>query len=188
MTDTNNFIDEMTNDILNQKRALDMPIFLNFLKEELENAGITLTIKRYRTPIVNGNHIVTSDIAGIQLDLTEHDREKDIEIEKYKKAFESAKCERDKAVCEYRNEIDRLTAENAELHCEMQAMNVYREELPFEPIEIAQYLINRTMEVKNTFPALQGGEISYMPVHGDSELRQIAEHLLVHCKYHSEEQ
>ncbi len=180
MMDINGFINEMTNDILSQKRALDMPIFLKFLKEELENTGITLTIKRYQTPIVNGNHIVTSDIVGIQLDLTEHDKKKDAEIEKYKKAFESAKCEIDKAVCEYQTEIDRLKSRINELE-------ESQEELPFEPICVAEYLMDRTIEVKNTFPALQGGETSHVPVHDVSELRQIAEHLLVYCKYHSEE-
>ncbi len=181
MTDINNFIDEMTNDILNQKRALDIPIFLHFLKEELENSKITLTVKRYQNPFVNGNHIINSDIAGIKLDLSDHDKEKDTEIEKYKKSFESAKCERDKAVCEYQNEIDRLKSRVAELE-------ESQEDLPFEPIDVAQYLINRTIEVKNTFPKLQGGETSRVPVHDVSELRQVGEHLLIYCKYHSEEE
>lgn len=180
MMDINSLIDEMTNDILNQKRTLDMPIFLNFLKEELENTGITLTIKRQQHPTVAGNYIVASDIAGIQLDLSEHDREKDTEIEKYKKAFEYAKCERDKTVCECQNEIDRLKSRISELE-------EAQEELPFEPICIAEYLMDRTIEVKNTFPALQGGETSRVSAHDISELRQIAEHLLVYCKYHSEE-
>lgn len=109
-----------------------------------------------------------------------HGEEKDTEIEKYKKAFESAKCERDKTVCECQNEIDRLKSRISELE-------ETQEELPFEPICIAEYLMDRTIEVKNTFPALQGGETSHVPVHDVSELRQIAEHLLVYCKYHSEE-
>lgn len=106
--------------------------------------------------------------------------EKDAEIEKYKKAFESAKRERDKEVCEYQNEIGRLNSRISELEESWG-------ELSFEPIHVAEYLTNRTIEVKNTFPALQGGETSRVLVHDISELRQIAEHLLVYCKYHSEE-
>lgn len=106
--------------------------------------------------------------------------DKDTEIEKYKKAFESAKCERDKMVCECQNEIDRLKSRIRELE-------ESQEKFPFEPICVAEYLMNRTIEVKNTFPALQGGETSHVPVHDVSELRQIAEHILVYCKYHSEE-
>lgn len=105
--------------------------------------------------------------------------EKDAKIEKYKKSFESAKCERDKAVCEYQNEIDRLKSRVRELE-------EYQEDFPIEPIKIAEYLMDRTIEVKNTFPALQGGETSIVPAHDVSELRQIAEHLLVYCN-HSEE-
>lgn len=107
--------------------------------------------------------------------------DKEEEIEKYKKAFESAKCERDKAVCEYQNEIDRLKSRVKELE-------ESQEELPFEPICVSEYLIDRTIEVKNTFPALQGGETSHVPVHDVSELHRIAEHLLVYCKHHSEEE
>lgn len=107
--------------------------------------------------------------------------EKETEIEKYKKAFESAKRERDKAVCKYRNEIDWLKSRVRELE-------ESQEGLPFEPIQVAEYLMDRTIEVKNTFPVLQGGETSHVPAHDVSELRQIAEHLLVYCKYHSEEE
>lgn len=106
--------------------------------------------------------------------------DKDAEIEKYKKTFESSKCERDKMAREYQNKIDRLKSRISELE-------ESQEELPFEPICVAEYLMDRTIEVKNTFPALQGGETSHVPVYDVSELRQIAEHLLVYCKYHSEE-
>lgn len=102
--------------------------------------------------------------------------EKDAEIEKYKKSFEFAKRERDKAVCEYQNEIDRLKSR-------VQELEEYQEDFPIEPIKIAEYLMDRTIEVKNTFPALQGGETSIVPAHDVSELRQIAEHLLVYCNH-----
>lgn len=200
MTDINNFIDEMTNDILNQKRTLDMPIFLNFLKEELENAGIALTVKRYQNPFVNGNHIISSDIAGIKLDLSDHDKEKDTEIEKYKKDFESAKCERDKAVCEYRNKIDKLTAENAELHCEILEMRVYPDKSICEPIKMADWIVHHFKQGEE-YPIYErdvNGKLHYVEIDGEKvpvqtgeyekhrEVREIADYLLAYCKYHSE--
>lgn len=108
MMDINGFIGEMTNDILKQKHALDMPVFLNFLKEELENAGIALTVKRCRTPVVTGNHIIASDIVGIQLDLSTHDKEKDAEIEKYKKELEKEKNKHDLQIMKYQKKIEEL--------------------------------------------------------------------------------
>lgn len=173
MTDINNFISEITK----EKDRLDMPVFLNFLRDELDRKGIKLTINRS-----SDLHLVPlnmSNIIGVELDLSGRNKEKDAEIEKYKKAFESAKRERDKAVCKYRNEIDWLKSRVRELE-------ESQEGLPFEPIQVAEYLMDRTIEVKNTFPVLQGGETSHVPAHDVSELRQIAEHLLVYCKYHSE--
>lgn len=194
MMDINNFIDEMTNDILNQKRTLDMPVFLNFLKEELENTGITLTIKRQQTPIVTGNHIVTSDIVGIQLDLSEHDKEKDAEIEKYKKVFESAKCERDKAVCKYQTEIDRLKSRISELE-------ESQETFPTEPIKMADWIVHYFEQgVYQIYETDSNGQTVLIEIGGEkvpiesgrcrkrTEVREIADYLLAYCKYHSEEE
>lgn len=150
-------------------------------------------------------------MCGMEVDLSEHDKEKDniiaklkdelmlakgknelldadneslaeeadrknAEIAKYKSAFESAKTEKDKAVCKYQNEIDQLKDRIRELE-------ESQEDLPVEPIKIAEYLMDRTFEIKNTFPALQGGKTSIVPVHDVSELRQVAEHLLVYCNH-----
>lgn len=169
------FINQIDEDIMKQKSELDMRVFLWHLKEELERKGIELTVERCTVPIMG------SDVVGVKLDLFEHDKKKDAEIEKYKKTIECANCEKDKAACEYQNEIDQLKSRVVELEQS-------QEDLPIEPIEIVKYLIDRTIEVKNTFPALQGGETSHVPLHDVSELRQIAEHILVYCKYHSEEE
>lgn len=200
MMDINGFIGEMTNDILKQKHALDMPVFLNFLKEELENAGIALTVKRCRMPVVTGNHIIASDIVGIQLDLSTHDKEKDAEIEKYKKMIEDAKCEKDKAVCDYQNEIDRLTAKNAELHCQIQAMNMYPDESIREPIKMADWIVHHFKQGEEyaIYQRDMDGKLQYIEIDGElvpiqtgeygkyEEVREIADYLLAYCKYHSE--
>lgn len=82
MMDINSLIDE----IAKEKDKLDMTVFLNFLHDELDRKGIKLTIIR-----TNDLHLVPlnmSNIIGVELDLSEHDKKKDAEIEKYKKAFE----------------------------------------------------------------------------------------------------
>lgn len=127
--------------------------------------------------------------------------EKDAEIEKYKKSFESAKCERDKAVCEYQNEIDRLTAENAELHCQIQAMNMYPDESIREPIKMADWIVHHFKQGEEyaIYERDANGKLHYAEIDGEKvpvqtgeygkhrEVREIADYLLAYCKYHTEE-
>lgn len=125
--------------------------------------------------------------------------EKDAKIEKYKKSFESAKREKDKAVCEYQNEIDRLTAENAELHCQIQAMNAYPDESIREPIKMADWIVHHFKQ--GLYPGYERddkGNIKCVELGGEkiplqtgeyenyTEVREIADYLLAYCKYHSE--
>ena len=187
MTDINNFISEM----VREKDKLDMPVFLNFLREELDRKGIKMTINRS-----SDLHLVPlnmSNIIGVELDLSDHDNEKDAEIEKYKKAFESAKRERNKAVCEYQNEIDRPKNRVRELE-ELQ------EKLPTEPIKMADWIVHHFKQGEEYPVYMRGndGEICYVDVDGEKvpvqtgeygkhrEVREIADYLLAYCKYHSE--
>lgn len=80
-------------------------------------------------------------------------------------------------------QIEELRTKNAELHCEMQAAQVYPEELPYEPIEVAQMLITANAKYKaNVFQrAFAGTEENEYNMYDVSDLRQIAEHLLVYC-------
>ena len=75
------FIDEMIEDIASKKKTVDNIAFLNFLKEELDRKGIILTVNCQKPTFVNDN-IITSEIVGVELDLSEHDKKKDAEIEK----------------------------------------------------------------------------------------------------------
>lgn len=89
----------------------------------------------------------------------------------YKIVFEGLDfSEHDKKFLE---EIQELKTENAELHCELQAMQVFSDELPSEPIEVAQMLINAVG--------------AHTRLYDISQLRQIAEHLLVYCNNNKEE-
>lgn len=107
------------------------------------------------------------------------------EVEKYRKAFEEAKKERDCQVAEYRKKIEELNVENAELHCEMQAMKVFPDEIPEEPIKAAEMLITAKGECE---PLHIGNDVfkDTYRIFGVSELRQIAEHLLVYCNHNGE--
>ena len=112
------------------------------------------------------------------------------EVEKYLKAFEQAKKERDCQIAEYQKKIEELKVENAELHCEMQAMKVFPDEIPTEPIKVADMLINAEGEYEHN-PIVRkicGTDKGKYRIFDVSELRQIAEHLLVYCNHNGEVQ
>lgn len=79
-------------------------------------------------------------------------------------------------------EIENLKSENTNLHRELQEVAV-TDNLPYEPIAVAEFLINRTEKYEhNSFmKAFTGNEQGIYNIYGISELRQIAEHLLVYC-------
>lgn len=109
-----------------------------------------------------------------KLSIMQHEKDRlQSEVEKYRKAFEDAKKERDCQIREYQKKIDELNAENSELHCELQAVAAIPEEIPTEPIKVADMIINE----------LYTRDYIRLNI---SELRQIAEHLLVYCNHHGE--
>lgn len=102
MTDINNFISEM----VREKDKLDMTVFLNFLRDELDRKGIKLTINRS-----SDLHLVPinmSNIIGVELDLSDHDKKKDNKIEKYKKELEEEKNKHDFQIMKYQKKIEEL--------------------------------------------------------------------------------
>ena len=96
-----------------------------------------------------------------------------------------------------KKENDELKTENAELHCEMQAMSMFPDEIPTEPIKIADMLIdNATVVYENyveDFAKAYSGQLVIGNPCEDvrrqtlSYLRQIAEHLLVYCGHNVED-
>lgn len=83
------------------------------------------------------------------------------EVDKYRKAFEYAKKERDRQIAEYQKKIKEMD-DRAIL------------EFPTEPIDVANFLINGL------------GASWHYDSFGLSELRQVAEHLLVYCNHNGE--
>ena len=60
--------------------------------------------------------------------------------------------------------------------------------IPFEPIEVAEMLINAKVEhpsnqIQKAFGA---GETCFVDKYSNSDLKEIAEHLLLYCKYNDE--
>lgn len=134
------------------------------------------------------------------------------EVEKYRKAFEEAKKERDCQVAEYRKKIEELehdlktagekiqdlVGENMKLQCErndyksksefleVERMRVKKNEFsdfpPTEPIKVAEMLINASKKRTN---CMTGKEYDKY-IFEKWQLRQIAEHLLVYCNHNGE--
>lgn len=142
------------------------------------------------------------------------------EVEKYRKAFEDAKKERDCQVSEYRKKIDDLehdlktagekiqdlVGENMKLQCERNdyksksefleverigvKKNEFSDFLPTEPIKVADILINAEGEYERNplAKAFCGTDKGTYRIFDVSELRQIAEHLLIYCNHNKEEE
>lgn len=165
---------------------------LESLNELLNENGVIIKGSRYQSPDKLGIAIA---IEG--LDFSEHDKELQDEISKLKteiKGLENELEDRRNKINFLVEEMDgvknlndecckenvRLNRENKELHRELQETAI-TDNLPYEPIAVAEFLINRTTHI----PALQicdrtvGGKDA--PTYNISKLRQIAEHLLVYC-------
>ena len=107
-------------------------------------------------------------------------------IEKYKTAFENAKQERDKQVSEMMAHIDCLKAELLEVQCHSDKLKQeLKHNLSAEPIDVASMLIKATRTVRTNY--IQKAFNPNAPdeyeteKYSKSDLRQIAEHLLVYC-------
>ncbi|MCM1224994.1 MAG: hypothetical protein NC548_62140 [Lachnospiraceae bacterium] len=93
-------------------------------------------------------------------------------------------------------EIDKLKVENAELHCEIQAMNVFAEGIPTEPIKVADMLIENYMSGymkyvsdfrdANAGQLIVGNPCEKVRKQTVSHIRQIAQHLMMYCNSQKE--
>lgn len=141
-------------------------------------------------------------------------------VEKYRKAFEDAKKERDCRIAEYQNRADKDKAELERakntinqindileklfgvrhdmvgkldefekiLKQKAESYNTIADYLCGEPISVAQTLISakRSYELNEEEKQRNGLEKGYYHIFNVSELRQIAEHLLIYCNHYKE--
>lgn len=137
------------------------------------------------------------------------------EVEKYRKAFEYAKKERDCQVAEYRNRVDKDKSELERAKNTINNIDYILEKLfgvrhdtvdkpdefekilyerakgnvtdflPTEPIKVAEMLIYAEGEYEHNpiTKAFCGTDKGTYRIFEISELRQIAEHLLVYCNH-----
>lgn len=102
------------------------------------------------------------------LDFTEHDKGFKDEIKRLKESIK----ERDSYINQLKHDIDELKENNETV------------ELPFDAIEVANFLINEECECDMLFTGRKTKRRKY----DIKDLEQIAEHLLVYCKHNKEEE
>lgn len=144
------------------------------------------------------------------------------EVEKYHKAFEDAKKERDYQIAEYQKKIEELERElkykdrtkmfetlmentsgeakehlGRRMYKNLRCVLLYEKTadevnisdyLPTEPIKVADMLINAEEEYEHNPLAKKicGNDKGVYRIFDISELRQIAEHLLIYCNHNTE--
>lgn len=113
------------------------------------------------------------------LEQNSFDMDKQIsETAKYKEAFESTKKERDFQVCKLQNEIAKLKNRSVV------------DFLPNEPIKVADMLIYASNEYEQTLTVgdMKKTDNGTYRIFSIEDLQQIAQHLLVYCNSHLEEE
>lgn len=148
-----------------------------------------------------GEHLHSEEYLKI-LNLNRTISELQSEVEKYRKAFEDAKKERDCQIAEYQKKIEELKEEKESFETRLKLLKRERNDLREEveklnktqdfsdltPIEVANMLINAEGEYEHNpiTKAFCGTDKGTYRIFDVSELRQIAEHLLVYCDHNAE--
>lgn len=225
-----NPIEELTRKIREKEDNAAAMEFTRVICELLKENGVSVVARKY---IYDRQFNKTFDIlsenygASIEgLDFLQHDKEfadeikkLQFEVEKYRKAFESVKKERDYQIAEYKKKINEL-----EQHHKFSMMQIddvlvgflgvtheimdkpsdfekvlqeaieksktVTDLLPTEPIKVADMLINAEGEYEHNslVKKICGTDKGTYRIFGVSELRQIAEHLLIYCNHYREEE
>ena len=132
--------------------------FTKSIGELLKLNGVTAHYTEYNSDVMAEDEISKQyGIVFDSLDFTEHDKRFNDEINRLKESIK----ERDSYINQLKHDFDELKESNATV------------ELPFEAIEVANFLINEKYEYRNI-------EFRKYDI---EDLEQIAEHLLVYCKH-----
>lgn len=167
-------ISKIAKDIVDRQ---DREIALEFTRcicELLKKNGVSPMIDEYRQNIVKENSVEQKyGVAITGLDFTEHDNVFEDKIEELEKRIQ---------------ELDTIDAiridEKMELKQRIAELeNKETVELPFDPLETANMLINSTYKAEIPFLEKQVDR----NVYDIDDLEQIAEHLLVYCKHNRKE-
>lgn len=148
-------------DIKDKEMAME---FTQTIGKLLKENGVTVHCSECEQSIMTGGLL---EIVFDKLDFAEHDKKFIDEIECWKK-----KCR------DFRDYNKQLKHDLEK--CE----NKKNKELPFDPLEVVNILINETYEHSIPFTGRKTESRKY----GIDELEQIAEHLLVYCKHNNIEE
>ena len=163
MTNTDEIIDKFA-------KCHDNKVAIAFTKsigELLKLNGVTAHYTEYNSDVMEEDEISKQyGIVFDSLDFTEHDKRFKDEINRLKENIK----ERDSYIKQLKHNADELKENNANV------------ELPFDAIEVANFLINEEYECNIPFV---GGKTKYRKYEIE-DLEQIAEHLLVYCKHNKE--
>lgn len=179
-------IDKVCDDILKQKNNAMAMEFTRIIGELLRENGVYVNCKETKiSENITENSIEEKySIVFDGMDFSQHDKEFTDEIErlKCKLKYLEIKIEEEYEPLEIeienlRKNERKLSEENAELHCELQAVNAFQEGYPTEPIKVADMLINARKKRTN---CMTGKEYDKY-IFEKWQLGQIAEHLLIYC-------
>ena len=168
--------------------------FTKSIGELLKLNGVTAHYTEYNSDVMAEDEISKQyGIVFDSLDFTEHDKGFKDEIKRLKESIK----ERDSYINKLKQDSEKL--ENVRMRCTVQAIKmldrgIYEDifalttgelkartstvELPFDAIEVANFLINEKHEYRNI-------ECRKYDI---EDLEQIAEHLLVYCKHNNIEE
>ena len=142
--------------------------FTKSIGELLKLNGVTAHYTEQNSDVMAEDEISKQyGIVFDSLDFTEHDKRFNDEINRLKESIK----ERDSYINQLEHDFDELKENNATV------------ELPFDAIEVANFLINEEYECEIPFTGRKTNRRKY----DIEDLEQIAEHLLVYCKHNKEE-
>jgi hypothetical protein len=195
-------MNKITKDIIEQKNNAMAMEFTRIICDLLKRYGVYVHCMETKF----GEKITTNSIEeqyGIvfdSMDFSQHDKEFTDEIEKLKQNISDLECDIKTAG----EKIQDLAGENMKLQCERNdyktkaeflevdrirvKQNEISDFLPTEPIKVADMLINAEREYERNpiAKAFCGTDKGTCRIFDISELRQIAEHLLVYCNNQKE--
>ena len=160
-------IDKIAKDIEDHDNKVAIA-FTKAIGELLRKNGVEAHYTQYNSDVMTEDGI--SKRYGIvfdSLDFTKHDKGFKDEIKRLKESIK----ERDSHIKQLKHDVDELKENDSTV------------ELPFDAIEVANFLINEECECEMPFT----GRKTKRRKHEIEDLEQIAEHLLVYCKHNKEE-
>lgn len=197
-----NMINKISKDILEQKNNAMAMEFTRIICDLLKQNGVYVhcTETKLSEKITKNSIEEKYGIMFDSMDFSEHDKEFTEEIERLRCELKDLEIQIEEEYKPLEIEVENLrknerelSEENAELHCELQAVNAFQEGYPTEPIKVAEMLINATYtrEKGNIEKAFykafwNNSDITIENIYSVPELRQIAEHLLVYCNHNEE--